>query len=96
MTTARSVDQVDLDAFDLSDPEFWLAPRDYREGAFKTLRDTPGLVNFEEWEFLDSPFPAGARLLGAHPPRRHLAREPQPAAVLPRQGHATSATCPRR
>ncbi len=48
MTTLESVDEVSLDDFDLSDPEFWLAPRSFREGAFKALRDTPGLVHFAE------------------------------------------------
>ena len=32
---------VPLGDFDLSDVEFWTAPRDYRDGAFKTMRDTP-------------------------------------------------------
>ena len=50
---------VPLGSFNLSDPEFWLQPRDVREGAFRTLRDTPGLQFFEEWEFPDSPFPRG-------------------------------------
>src|SRR3954468_10455308 len=50
---------VPLGSFDLSDPEFWLEPRAYREGAFKTLRDTPGLQFFAERDFEDSPFPIG-------------------------------------
>lgn len=51
---------VPLDDFDLSDVDFWIADRAYREGAFKTLRDTSGLVFYEEAEFEDSPFPRGA------------------------------------
>jgi cytochrome P450 len=51
---------VPLADFDLSDVEFWKAPRDYRDGAFKTLRDTPGLVHYEEALIPDSPFPRGA------------------------------------
>ncbi|MEY3679727.1 MAG: hypothetical protein RL547_339, partial [Actinomycetota bacterium] len=31
--------RVALDDIDLSDPEFWLKDRSFREGAFKTLRD---------------------------------------------------------
>ncbi|HRE03176.1 MAG TPA: cytochrome P450, partial [Ilumatobacteraceae bacterium] len=31
----------------------------HREGAFKTLRDTPGLQFYEEREFQDSPYPRG-------------------------------------
>ena len=50
---------VPLDSFDLSDFEFWKQPREYREGAFKTLRDTPTLQFFEEQVFEDSPFPPG-------------------------------------
>ena len=46
-------------SFDLSDPVFWAEPRDYREAAFKTLRDTPGLPFFAEREFEGSPFPVG-------------------------------------
>ena len=46
MTTIAPHDEVSLADFDLSDPEFWLAPRSFREGAFKALRDTPGLVHF--------------------------------------------------
>jgi cytochrome P450 len=51
---------VPLDSFDLSDIEFWAGPRDVREGAFATLRDTPGLVHFEERVIEDVPFPPGA------------------------------------
>jgi cytochrome P450 len=51
---------VPLGSFDLSNlEEFWAGPRDVREGAFKTLRDMPGLAFFEEAEFEDSPFPKG-------------------------------------
>src|SRR3954471_5535170 len=50
---------VALRSFDLSDPEFWLEPRDYREGGFKTLRDTPELQFFLERELEGSPFPVG-------------------------------------
>ena len=50
---------VPLGTFDLSDFEFWSQPREYREGAFKTLRDTPGLQFFAERDFEDSPFPLG-------------------------------------
>lgn len=50
-----------LDSFDLSDLEgFWAGPRDFREGAFKTRRDTPGLLHYDEAEIEDSPFPPGA------------------------------------
>jgi cytochrome P450 len=50
---------VPLSEIDLSDPEFWLGDRAYREAAFRTLRDTPGLQFFEERAFEDSPIPPG-------------------------------------
>ena len=50
---------VPLGSFDLSDPEFWLQPRDFREGAFRALREEPQLQFFKEWVFPDSPFPVG-------------------------------------
>ena len=54
-----TITTVPLGDFDLSAPEFWLADREYREGAFKTLRDTPGLQFYKERVFEDSPFPPG-------------------------------------
>ena len=48
-----------IGSFNISDPEFWIQSRDYREAAFKTLRDTPGLVFFDEWEFEGMVFPKG-------------------------------------
>ena len=50
---------VPLGSFDLSDVEFWLAPRDAREGAFRTLRETPALQFFKERPIEGSPFPVG-------------------------------------
>src|SRR6188472_2030862 len=50
---------VPLSEIDLSSPDFWLADRQTRDAAFRTLRDTPGLQFFPEMEFEDSPFPVG-------------------------------------
>jgi cytochrome P450 len=50
---------VPLGSFDLSDPEFWIAPRDFREGAFAALRATPELQFFKERMLEGSPFPLG-------------------------------------
>ena len=47
------------DSFDLSDPAFWIEPRNYREAAFRSLRQTPGLRFFDEWEFEGMVFPKG-------------------------------------
>jgi cytochrome P450 len=46
-------------SFDLSAPEFWLAPRDQREGAFHALRQLDHLEFSDEYDFPDSPFPKG-------------------------------------
>ncbi len=54
-----SVATVPVEDIDLSDPAFWLADRDHREAAFRTLRDTPGLQYFAERVFENSPFPPG-------------------------------------
>jgi methyl-branched lipid omega-hydroxylase len=45
--------------FELSDPEFWIAPREYRDAAFRALRAADELVFYEEWEYEDSPLPKG-------------------------------------
>ena len=50
---------VRLSDNELSDPAFWIRDRDYRDAAFRMLRDTPGLRYFDEWVFPDSPFPQG-------------------------------------
>ncbi len=50
---------VALGTFDLSDPEFWIAPREYRHAAFRSLRQADELVFYDEWEFEDSPLPKG-------------------------------------
>ncbi len=50
---------VALGSFDLSAPEFWTLPREYREGAFKTLRDQQPISFWEEFDFIDGQFPRG-------------------------------------
>jgi cytochrome P450 len=69
---------VRADEFDLSDPEFWLKPRSYREGAFHALRQQRDLPYYEEWEFLDSPFPRGPGYfaLTRHEDVWHVSRNP--------------------
>ena len=69
---------VPLGSFDLSDPEFWLQPRDFREGAFRALRDEPQLQFFKEWVFPDSPFPVGPGYyaLTRHEDVWHASRNP--------------------
>lgn len=70
---------VQVGDFDLSDPEFWLKPRTYREGAFHALRQQPELAFYEEWDFLDSPFPRGPGYfaLTRYEDVWHVSRNPQ-------------------
>ena len=55
----RMVSDVAVGTFELSDPEFWILPREYRHAAFRALRAADELVFFDEWEFEDSPLPQG-------------------------------------
>ncbi len=71
---------VPLESFDLSDVEgFWAGPRDVREGAFATLRATPGLVHYDERVIEDAPFPPGAGYwaLTRHEEIWHVSRNPK-------------------
>jgi cytochrome P450 len=70
---------VPLSDIDLSSPEFWTAPRDWRFGAFKTLRDESPFQFFEEFVPEDSPFPRGPgyRALTRHEDIWHVSRNPQ-------------------
>lgn len=67
-TSDPALPHVPLDQIDLSDMEFWAGPRNVREAAFRTLRDTEGLVHFEERVLEDYPFPPGD---GYHALARH-------------------------
>ena len=53
------VGDVAVGTFELADPEFWTAPREYRLAAFKALRNADELLFFDEWEYEDSPLPKG-------------------------------------
>ncbi len=70
---------VALGCFDLSDPEFWTAPRDIREGAFHTLRTQQPVSWWEEFDFLDAQFPQGPGYwsLVSHEDIWHVSRNPQ-------------------
>ncbi len=74
-----TLSQVAVDEFDLSDIEFWAGPRDYRDGAFKALRDMDGLRFFDEAVIEDSPFPPGPGYfaLARHEDIWHVSRNPQ-------------------
>ena len=70
---------VALGSFDLSDPEFWTAPRDIREGAFHTLRTQQPVSWWEEFDFPDAQFPQGPGYwsLVNHEDIWHVSRNPQ-------------------
>jgi methyl-branched lipid omega-hydroxylase len=67
---------VPLSEIDLSDPEFWAKPRDWRFAAFKTLRDESPFHFFEERLIEDSPIPPGRgyRALVRHDDIWHVSR----------------------
>ncbi len=70
---------VALGSFDLSDPEFWLQSREYREGAFATLRREQPISWFDEREFEGVPFPKGPGYwsVANHEDVWHISRNPQ-------------------
>jgi cytochrome P450 len=70
---------VALGSFNLSDPEFWIAPRELREGAFKTLREQQPVSWWDEWDFPDAQFPKGPGYwsLVNHEDIWHVSRNPQ-------------------
>jgi cytochrome P450 len=67
---------VPLSEIDLSDPEFWAKPREWRFGAFKTLRDESPFHFFEERVVENSPIPPGRgyRALVRHDDIWHVSR----------------------
>lgn len=70
---------VPLAEIDLSSTEFWLADRNWRHGAYATLRNTPGLPFFAERVIEGYPFPPGP---GYYAVTRHedvwaISRNPQ-------------------
>jgi len=71
--------RVPLSDIDLSDPEFWLKDRSFREGAFKTLRDESPFHFFTERVIEDAPFPPGPgyRAITRHDDIWHISRNPQ-------------------
>ena len=70
---------VALGSFNISDPAFWLEPREVREGAFQTLREQQPVSWWDEWEFPDSPYPTGPGYwsLVRHDDVWHVSRNPQ-------------------
>ena len=46
----KPIQRLKLDEIELSDPEFWAAPVEEREGALATLREQDPIRFFKEWE----------------------------------------------
>ena len=71
--------RVDLADIDLSDPQFWVKDRAFREGAFKTLRDESPFHFFSERVIEGAPFPPGPgyRAVTRHDDIWHISRNPQ-------------------
>jgi cytochrome P450 len=77
--SADSLPKIPLTEIDLSDPEFWIRDRAYREAAFKTLRDESPFQFFNERVIENSPFPPGPgyRAVTRHDDIWHISRNPQ-------------------
>lgn len=71
-----SLPTVPLADIDLSSPEFWTQPREWRDGAFKTLRDESPFQFFKEVQVENSPIPPGPgyRALTRHDDIWHVSR----------------------
>src|SRR5688572_7246627 len=66
-----------LAEIDISAPEFWLADRDYREAAFRTLREQAPVTFFAEHPFPNFPLGPGYWALTRHEDVWHASRNPQ-------------------
>ena len=68
---------VALKDIDLSSPEFWRGPRDFRESAFAKLRNEDPYRFFEEMELAIAPKGPGYIALTRHDDIWHVSRNPQ-------------------
>ena len=68
---------VPLEDIDLSAPEFWRSPRDFRESAFAKLRNEDPFRFFEEMELAIAPKGPGYIALTRHDDIWHVSRNPQ-------------------
>ena len=57
---------LDVNSFDISDPEFWVAPREYRESAFASLRREAPIKFFKEMPLANFPVGPGYYALTKH------------------------------
>ena len=65
---------VALEDIDLSSPEFWRGPRDFRESAFAKLRNEDPYRFFEEMELAIAPKGPGYIALTRHDDIWHVSR----------------------
>ena len=77
--SSDSLPTVPLADIDLSDPDFWVRDRAFREGAFRTLRNEAPFAFFEERVIENSPFPPGPGYYAVtrHDDIWHISRNPQ-------------------
>ncbi len=68
---------VALDQINISDPDFWTAPRDHRESVFATLRSEAPVKFFAEMELMNFPVGPGYWALTKHEDIWHVSRNPQ-------------------
>ena len=68
--------RIDPDHINLSDPEFWKAPRDHRESVFSTLRKEAPVKFFPEIELMNFPKGPGYWALTKHEDVWHASRNP--------------------
>jgi len=75
-TPAYQPTEIDLSQIHLSEVDFWLQPRDFRENAFHTLRERAPVHFFDEMEFPPFPTGPGYFALTRHDDIWHVSRNP--------------------
>ncbi len=68
---------LDVNSFDISDPEFWVAPREYRESAFASLRREAPIKFFKEMPLANFPVGPGYYALTKHEDIWAVSRNPE-------------------
>ena len=74
--------RVNPDQINLSDPEFWKAPRDHRESVFASLRKEAPVKFFPEIELMNFPVGPGYWALTKHEDIWHASRNPDLLGLL--------------
>jgi cytochrome P450 len=68
---------IDVNTIDLSDPEFWTAPREHRESAFWSLRREAPIKFFKEMPLVNFPVGPGYYALTKHEDIWAVSRNPE-------------------